>query len=162
MNGDTYPPETFESIVTMLAEGMSLAEVCDKEGMPSKTTVYEQIRADTDFAKRYTMAVEARAQGRVDQLGDINKKLAEGTIDPSSARVISDNLKWLAAREDPKRFSERLSAELTGKDGKDLISEKPMDDLELARFLAWTIHKAEKRLEGQKLIEIEDQSDGRP
>jgi len=89
-------------------------------------------------------------------------RLAEGTIDPSSARVISDNLKWLAAREDPKRFSERLSAELTGKDGKDLISEKPMDDLELARFLAWTIHKAEKRLEGQKLIEIEDQSDGRP
>ena len=49
------------------------------------------------LTKRYTMSIEIRAETRVDQLNEINRRLAEGTIDPSSARVWSDNLRWAAA-----------------------------------------------------------------
>ena len=128
--------------------------------MPSKRTVYDRMRKDNDFARRYTMAIEIRAETHVDQLNEINRRLAEGTIDPSSARVWSDNLRWAAARENPKRFGDRLMQELAGPGGKDLIPEKPMDPLETARFVAYLLREGEKAAAAQKLIAIEDNSDG--
>ena len=153
-----YGPEVFEAILLRIAEGESLTAVCNEPGQPSKSTVHALVKNNHDFAKGYEAAVKARAQSRVDELMRINAKLEEGAIDPSSARVLCDNLKWLAAREDPQKFSDRLWAELTGKDGKDLIPEKKMDDLEMARWIAHLLRQGE--LQAGKLKVIESKTDG--
>lgn len=155
-----YPPEVFDVILRRLSDGELLTAVCGEEGMPSKRVVYARMKANEDFAKRYTMSIEIRAETRVDTLNEINRRLSEGTIDPSSAKIWSDNLKWAAARENPKRFSDKLFQELSGPDGQALIPEKKMDELEMARFVAWILREGEKAAAAQKLIAIEDNSDG--
>ncbi|MGA7327648.1 MAG: hypothetical protein WBX25_24930, partial [Rhodomicrobium sp.] len=69
------------------------------------------------------------------------------TIDPQSAREICNNLKWLAGRDAPHLFGDKASLEVTGKDGKDFISEYPTDHLELARFMGMILDKGRRQLE---------------
>lgn len=154
-----YPPEVFDVILRRLSDGKSLTAVCGEEGMPSKRVVYARMKANEDFAKRYTMSIEIRAETRVDTLNEINRRLSEGTIDPGSAKIWSENLRWAAARENPKRFGDRLMQELAGPGGKDLVPEKPMDPLETARFVAYLLREGEKAAAAQKLITVET-SDG--
>ena len=82
-DGSKYPPEIFDAILRRLSEGKSLTAVCGEKGMPSKRTVYDRMRKDNDFARRYTMAIEIRAETHVDQLNEINRRLAEDAIDPA-------------------------------------------------------------------------------
>ena len=54
-------------------------------------------------------------------------------------------MKWLAQREDPKRFGDRQTTELTGRDGAPLLPDTPkMSDLEMARLLAYLLSKGAK------------------
>ncbi len=158
MSDEKYTAEIFDVILRRLSEGESLTAVCGEEGMPSKRTVYARMKANDDFSKRYIMALEIRAETRVDTLNEINRRLSEGTIDPSSAKCWADNLKWAASRENPKRFGDRLMQELAGPGGKDLVPEKKMDDLEMARWIAHLLRQGE--LQAGKLKVIEDKTNG--
>ncbi len=156
-----YTPEIAETILFALAEGELLTDVCAADDMPARSTVYRWLHADPDFARRYGLAIELRAQHRVDQLSELNEKLLAGDVPPQEAKVIADNLKWLAAREDPRRFSDRLLQELTGPNGKDLIPEKKMTDVEVARWIAFKFAKGTMALEEEMARKSAASLDGR-
>jgi len=158
MSDKKYPPATYTEILIRISEGESLGSICSEPDMPSRSTVYEKVRSEGVFAKSYSEAIKARAQSRVDEMMRILAKLEQGLIDPQSARVTLDTLRWLSSREDPTRFGDKLLQELTGKDGKDLIPERKMDDLEMARWIAHLLRQGE--LQAGKLIAIEDKTDG--
>jgi hypothetical protein len=100
-------------------------------------------------------AVETRADWRAEKIHDLAVRVEAGKMDPQSARVAIDAHKMLAAKESPRRYGDKASVELAGKDGKDLIPESAKrDDLELARWLAFMWDKAARESAAAKDIVV--------
>jgi hypothetical protein len=143
MSGDTTSSEAFARVLEFVGEGNSLIAACRRQGMPGKSSVLGRLRSDPSFARAYEAALEERAQVLMARYDSILDKLEEGRIDPSSARVLLDGLK-LRMQLDDRRLSERQRTEVTAAEGKPLFPERePISDFELARFMAYTLTKAD-------------------
>jgi hypothetical protein len=98
-----------EVICRALASGAkTMREACaTAEGLPSRTTVFEWLYEDPDFADQYARARMARADVRADDIDEITQQTLEGTLDPAAARVVIEAKKWQAGKEKPKVYGDR-------------------------------------------------------
>jgi len=103
-----------ESIIGKLYEGESLMQVLKKdESLPNRSYVYEWLneensRFDKEFANNYARARENSADIDSDKIEGIAQELREDKITPQAARVISDNLKWVAGKKRPKKYGDKI------------------------------------------------------
>lgn len=129
----TYSPEVADSICRQLMEGVSLKYICSADDMPAMSTVFLWIQKHAEFSDKYTRAREIQAEVMADELNDIaddgsndwmDRELKNGEtirvpdhehINRSRLRV--DTRKWIAARLLPKKYGDKVSAEVSGKDG---------------------------------------------
>jgi hypothetical protein len=88
--------------------------------MPSERTFHNWLQRHDDFAEAYSRSREARADYRAELIDQITKDALAGKIDPHTARVAIDGQKFLASKENPKRYSEKLNLE---------VSQAPLSDL---------------------------------
>jgi hypothetical protein len=142
--------DLFDLVLSRLADGEMLEKLCEEPGMPSRSTVYAWMRGTPGARARMDEAIEARADWRIGKISELAGKAENGLVDPQSARVAIDAHKFIAARENPRRYGDKSAVQLSGKDGKDLISEKERDDLELARYFALVLTRAKKQIEQQE------------
>lgn len=131
-----YTPELATAICEQIADGLSLRQICVKDGMPSQSMVFRWL-AQPDrvgFREQYARAREAQADKLADEIleiadeteGDfIGKELGDGTvvevvdhehIQRSKLRV--DARKWKAAKLAPKKYGDRVINEHGGLDGE--------------------------------------------
>jgi hypothetical protein len=115
-----YSDDLAARICGHVADGLSLKEVCDLDGMPSRTTAYKWLGENGTFANMYTRAREERA----DLVADEIITIADTEPDPNKARVMIDARKWWAARVNPKKYGDKLVTENTTTNYT--ISDKPM------------------------------------
>jgi hypothetical protein len=131
----TYDPAKAKTICERLSKGEPLAEICRSEGMPPVRTV-SQWKADhpefaADFARARDEGYDAIAadcmviadDARNDWMAvhgedDVGWRQNGEHVSRSKLRI-ETRLKLLA-KWDPRRYGEKVHAELTGKDGKDL------------------------------------------
>jgi hypothetical protein len=145
---ELYPSESYYDVVRLIGEGIPLADALGGKGRPGRTAFYQRLKEDGELEKAYALAMQQRAAGRADKLLEINELLMKGKIDPQSAKVASDNYKWLASKEDSRRYGDISRQEITGRDGANLIPEQQkMSDMETARLLAYLWHKGTKGVE---------------
>lgn len=115
--------EITDIICVRLADGESLRSVCLDEDMPSKSSVLLWVVTDRKieesgevFSDHYHAAREAAGYSHADEALGLRHELREGTLDPQSAKVILDALKWGAERMAPKRHSQRQEIDHTSSD----------------------------------------------
>jgi len=137
----------FQAVITDLAKGTPLASALGGSNRPGRTAFYQRLKEDPALAREYDAAMQQRASCRIDALLDVNERLLCGRLDPASAKVISQNLQWLAAKESPKQYGEKQVIEATGADGKSLFPEPKMDDRETARLLAFLLSRGQRAIE---------------
>lgn len=142
----TYSLEVAVTICTRLAEGTALKTICRDEDMPSLSTVYRWL-ADPDheaFREMYTRAREDQADTLADEILEIAddgrndwmeiQTRGGGTIDVVDKEAVMrsqlrvDARKWIAAKLRPRKYSDKLLQEVTGKDGGP-IQTRHADDL---------------------------------
>ena len=110
-----------EIIITGIYKGKSLKKILEDESkLPSRPTVYEWLNSesnkyDEEFLNNYVRAREDSADLDVEKIEDLNQELRDEKIDPQTARVIADNLKWTAGRKKPKKYGDKL--DLSNEDG---------------------------------------------
>jgi hypothetical protein len=108
----------------------------DKEVYPNRKDFYEWVSADKQLCDQYARAMEIR----MDDMAEDTLQIADGEGDDiitlpdgrefENQKVIArdrlkvDTRKWLMSKMYPKKYGEKISQELTGKDGKDLIPER--------------------------------------
>lgn len=94
----------------MLAEGMTLKQITDKPEMPAIRTVTDWALEKPDFR---LILLRARA-AQVETLAGMMWEEALGANEDSvrTAQLRINTIQWLLARYDPKRFSERVLAEM--------------------------------------------------
>ncbi|MGJ3354654.1 ubiquitin carboxyl-hydrolase [Providencia sp. Je.9.19] len=112
-----YLPEVADDICALIADGESLRSVCKKKGMPNKTKIMRWLRENTDFRDQYAKAMESRADAVFEELFDIADDVAEEPAAISKAKLRIDTRKWALSRMSPKKYGDKITTELTGKDG---------------------------------------------
>src|SRR5262245_42244750 len=119
-----YTPELGREICARIATGdLSLARLSKEPGMPGLRTLFDWLNAHEEFAKQMAEARRLRADRHRDKIEDLVEQVAIGKIDPHSARVSIDGLKWLAGVERPDKYGERYRAEHVISKGPDVESD---------------------------------------
>ncbi len=125
-----YTPELADSIGADIADGISLRAICRRNDRPSKTTVLKWLAAHDDFAVQYARAREISSEVGYDEIMNAERRLQlpknhADYLDPHTARVLIDSIKWRLSKLQPKVYGDRL--ELAGKVGTttDLVDQAP-------------------------------------
>lgn len=153
-------PETADLICERIAEGFTLRQIAKEIGCTS-AAITTWAREDDGFATRYARAMDLRCERMAEEILEISddgsndwmeREIAEGVtatvadhehIQRSKLRV--DSRKWLMAKMMPKKYGDRVSAEVTGADGKDLIPAEATDPTRLALGILSIIEAAKPK-----------------
>jgi len=113
-----YTDAIKDEICTRIAAGESLRAICADESMPAMSTVLLWVVNNREgFSEHYHASREAAGYAHADEALALRFELREGSIDPQSAKVILDALKWGAERMAPRRHSQRQDLNHTSEDG---------------------------------------------
>lgn len=149
-------------ICERLALGESLREVCSSDGMPDKSTVLRWIVGNEPFRDQYARAREAQTEHWLDEILEIaddgtNDWIERQNKDGSKFEVVDheniarsrlrvDSRKWIMSKLAPKKYGDKITQELTGKDGG-AIETHSLTDEDVVRRLAHIMMRAD---EGKK------------
>lgn len=134
----TYSPEEIEAhkatICERIANGESLRQICDDDGLPATSTVFLWLSNDATFSEQYARAREAQADAIFDDILSIaddgrndwmERKNSDGqnigwsengeAMRRSQLRI--DARKWMAGKLKPKKYGEKLDLNLSGSVG---------------------------------------------
>lgn len=105
----TYSDEVAIKICERIAKGESLRDVCESEGMPTRTTVHNWLLQPEKkvFFDQYERACNIRAENMFDELEKIadNPDTKES---PMRSRLRVDTRKWYLSKVLPKKFGDKL------------------------------------------------------
>ncbi|MBP2844577.1 ubiquitin carboxyl-hydrolase [Dickeya oryzae] len=113
--------EIADDICTLLADGESLRDVCRRPGMPNKATVFRWLAENEVFRDQYAKATDVRADVIFDEIIDIADSAEADASEVAKARLKIDARKWVLSRMAPKKYGERITQEVTGKDGGPVV-----------------------------------------
>ena len=131
-----YSDALTEVICGRIANGESLVRICLDPLMPSRSSVILWLTQYEGFSVRYARAREAQADYLLEELvqiaddGSNDTYISEDGKELTNQDVIArsrlrvDARKWVIAKLAPKKYGEKISQEITGKDGKDLPSNQ--------------------------------------
>jgi hypothetical protein len=106
--------EVMQTICDLVARKQTLNQITHLPGMPSYETVRQWMLEDKELADNYARARALRADARADRIDEITTMIINGELDPQAARVIIDAEKWLAGKEQPKKYGDKIFQEHSG------------------------------------------------
>jgi hypothetical protein len=114
----TYTSEIANKICAQLSDGRSLRSICKYEDMPSQRAVYGWLSKRDEFVQQYARAREVQADLLFDEILDIADGAKDDPIDIQRARLQIDVRKWMVGKLAPKKYGEKVTQAITGKDGE--------------------------------------------
>lgn len=81
-----------------IATGLSVKKSCAEAGI-HHDTFYQHLMNDKDLAELYGRAREARADARFESMQELLDETKAGEVDPITARVLLDAMKWQCGKE---------------------------------------------------------------
>lgn len=107
-----------------IADGKSMRTICASDNMPSMSTVFRWLNEKPEFKEQYEIAKQESADAMVEDMLFIADEIAaltpDGKVDSADVahkRLRVDTRKWVAAKLKPKKYGDKQSVEVTGKDG---------------------------------------------
>lgn len=140
----TYTPDELAklkaTICERIANGESLRQILETDGMPASSTVFKWLSDDASFSEQYARAREAQADAVFDDIlsiaddgrndwmqrnyGEETRWVENGeAIRRSQLRI--DARKWMAGKLKPKKYGERLDLHHSG--GIETMSEEQVN-----------------------------------
>jgi hypothetical protein len=120
-------------ICNLIAGGSSLRNACSQEGMPSTASVLRWLAEHEDFRGQYARATDARADLMADEMIEIADDARNDFIEKARdngetfivadqehiarSRLRIDTRKWLASKMAPKKYGDKVQAEVSGPEG---------------------------------------------
>jgi CCR4-NOT transcriptional regulation complex NOT5 subunit len=104
------PEELITELTDCVAQGESLHAWCKRKDM-AYNTVNDWINRVPARKEQYERARIARAEWHVSDIESMMTEVRRGDLDPSAARVIAENKRWLASRMDPHLWGEKVQIE---------------------------------------------------
>ena len=104
-----------DQLLDMVATGWTQQKIADHVSQitGNKVSQYYVCKTLQSFGDDYLAAKRAQAQFQAEKIVDIADRVEAGTLDPASARISSDNRKWVASKLDPSNYGDRLEVNAT-------------------------------------------------
>lgn len=102
-----YSEDLVGEICERIGEGESLRSICRDEKMPDLRNAMRWLVVREDFRLQYERAREIQADSFVDDI----VRIADTETDPNVARVRIDARKWVAGKQRPKKYGEKIELE---------------------------------------------------
>lgn len=134
-----FTPAIAATICERIAEGQSLREICKADDIPPMRTIFDWLASNDEFSQQYARAREAQADALVEEILEIaddarndwmDRQQGEDTIRVvdhehiARSRLRVDSRKWFASKVAPKKYGERVTQELVGKDNGPIQTEE--------------------------------------
>ena len=114
--------ETIKDLICEeIAKGKSLSAVC-RDNLIVQSSVYSQLSKDEEFAERYARARERQADFYADEVIELADNCSGSLEDSNRTRLQIDARKWACSKLHPRKYSDKASMELSGKDGSPLAA----------------------------------------
>lgn len=113
--GIYYSPQWADLFCSQIYDGENITDICKAENMPPYQMVCQWRQMYPEFEQKVVAAFEARGERHRDQVANLSKKMYEDN-DPESymiAKVHIENQKWLASKDNAKRFSNHVEVHNT-------------------------------------------------
>ena len=101
-----YTPAVLFAI-DLISEGATKTAACDESNI-TVGTFEKYIDESKELEQLYRDAFIRGSDALADSLLIIDRHERYGHSDPKMAKVVSDNIKWLLAKRDSKRFGDRI------------------------------------------------------
>jgi len=118
MKADISDPTVVTELCDRIASGLSVIEVCAAPDMPSARNVYTRMSKDEQFRTSIARAREAQQEFEADAMVEMADKATVEDHQVVKLRIWARQ--WRASKLAPKRFGEKITAELSDPDGKPL------------------------------------------
>lgn len=96
----SYTPEIGHKICAKMMDGKSLRKICDEEGMPVRSTVFDWLLKHEDFSNQYARAQNIQLKLMTDDILDIAD--SANHVDCQARRLQVDSRKWYLSKVAPK------------------------------------------------------------
>ena len=119
-----------EAICELVADGLTVSEICAKKGMPARSTVFKWLSENGTFSDQYARAKEVQAERMADEILEIADDSTNDWMERQSgdsapvqvlngehvqrARLRVDTRKWLMSKMLPKKYGDRQHVEHSG------------------------------------------------
>ena len=142
----SYSKEVGKEICDLIAEGLTLDQTAAKLRVTARC-ILRWIGADEELGHEYAQARARQGDAYADRIATVVDRVGDPDtpehlkLDANQARVMIDGLKWAAAKRAPKKYGDRITQEVVGKDGAPLAA--PPSSLDTARWIADLLLTAE-------------------
>ncbi len=109
-----YSLDLADLICSRISNGESMRSICRDDDMPAMQTIWRWLREKHEFSERYTRAKDESADAHAERIMEIAEQAMSADVNPNAARVAIDAYKWVASKLKPKRYGERIRADLAG------------------------------------------------
>jgi hypothetical protein len=113
--------EIREEFLIRVAEGESVFTICHDEHMPARPTVYRWIRENSQFRDEYTAALDQRADKYVEMIANLSEHMqmraamGASNEEMTALKTHINSLQWIAAKLNPKKYGDKIQAEIDQK-----------------------------------------------
>ncbi len=107
-----FTQEMFDIICERIEDGASLRKVCENDDkLPDRRTVQRWMAKDgaEELRRQYARAQDERADFYFEEAMEISDNTGTDRDDIAKARLRVDTRKWVCARMNPKKYSDKLS-----------------------------------------------------
>lgn len=102
-----FTDELALEICERIANGRSLRSVCLDKDMPHMATVMRWIDDNSEFCEQYRRACEDRETTHFEEMLTIADEVLPETAEVARAKLRIDTRKWVLARMNPKKYSDK-------------------------------------------------------
>ncbi|STY93204.1 ubiquitin carboxyl-hydrolase [Moraxella bovis] len=102
-----FTDELTLEICERIANGRSLRSVCLDKDMPAMSTVMDWLNNNDDFSEQYRRACEDRETTHFEEMLTIADEVLPETAEVARAKLRIDTRKWVLARMNPKKYSDK-------------------------------------------------------
>ena len=141
----SYSPELAEAICAEIITGRSLPDISRDPGMPHVRTIFRWLANQPEFQRLYELACLSRTHALAEEIIAISDDDSADWIEEPAkhgaglvrradnaavqrARLKVDSRKWLLSKLQPRKYGDRVSAELTGANGGPIKTEQAFPD----------------------------------
>lgn len=103
-----YQPDILDQLCLLVMEGEQLDDICQREGMPSRSTVMRWLNRDPGFMDRYIKASQIRAFLDAERMQAIADDTDE---DVSRSKLRVNTIQWRASKLLPNVYGDKVQQE---------------------------------------------------
>jgi len=123
--------EMEETLFSSIIAGKSIRQIVTEEGegFPSADTIYRRIASDAQFSDKYARAKDFQQDTYAEEIVAIADGYHPAFVGKGIDQIRNaiEQRKWTMGKLKPKKYNDKIMAEITGKDGAALIPTQRID-----------------------------------